>query len=261
MDIKTKHRVIGIIVIIALAVILVPLFFTRSAHDKTPSLSADMPTAPNKSGETPLAIQPQSSNDAMNNAALTPPTPDNSAATNPADADNSAANDENQNTAMNDTAASTTATPSAAAAASAPTATAASDEAGTASSGATKPTAPVAEHEKVQRNKTGEVKTRLVERHHEQRHHQATHLAKPATAAEAWTIQLASFSEKSHAEKLVKKLRQKGFPAYVHEAHAEHNSIARVYVGPELNKEKADKLMRKLHEEFRLQGEVIKYKA
>jgi DedD protein len=265
MDIKTKHRVIGIIVIIALAVILVPLIFTRSSHDKTPSLSSDMPTAPGTAGQTPLAIQPQSSNttpDAINNAALTPPTSDNSAASNPADADNSA-DDSAAAAAMTSlssaAAASPTATTTAIAATSAATATAA------ASSTAAQ---PAAEQQKVTVAKKSAVKTRLVEHHaHHTAHHKKTyahaksHSAKAVAMPEAWIIQLASFSEKSHAEKLVTKLREKGFAAYVHEARAENNLLARVYVGPELNKEKAERVLKKLHEEFRMEGEVIKYKA
>ena len=104
---------------------------------------------------------------------------------------------------------------------------------------------------------------KAVVHHHKEQHHAAAHHkpVKAAAKANAWAIHLASFSEKANAEKLVKKLRAKGFPAYIHEARAEHPTMVRVFVGPELKKEKAETMLKKLHQEFRLEGVVVKYQV
>ena len=58
----------------------------------------------------------------------------------------------------------------------------------------------------------------------------------------AWTLQLGAFDERGNAHRLRDDLRAKGYKAYV----LEGEKVTRVYVGPELNREAAEKLKQTL---------------
>lgn len=80
-------------------------------------------------------------------------------------------------------------------------------------------------------------------------------------APEAWVVQLGSFSDKSNAERLIKKLREKGFEAYSRaDTTTKGAPLNRVYVGPEIHLSTAKQLLKKLHHSFHLNGVVRKYK-
>lgn len=81
----------------------------------------------------------------------------------------------------------------------------------------------------------------------------------PPVVANAWTIQLGSFSDKANAQALVKKLRAKGFTAYLNEPKSK-TALIRVFVGPETDHEKAEKMVKELANSFNLHGMIVKYK-
>ncbi len=81
-------------------------------------------------------------------------------------------------------------------------------------------------------------------------------------APQAWVVQLGTFSEKAHVVRLIKKLRKKGFDAYMRPfSNAEGKHLFRVYVGPEIRLDSVKELRKKLQKKFHLNGVVKKYKV
>lgn len=85
---------------------------------------------------------------------------------------------------------------------------------------------------------------------------------KPASPASpsAWVVQVASFSSRSSAEKLVKKLRKAGLdtmnPAAV---TVNGKKYFRVQVGPEIDKQRAQKLLPRINKISGTKGRVVRY--
>lgn len=88
-------------------------------------------------------------------------------------------------------------------------------------------------------------------------HHHAIKKHHPVAAGH-WTVQLAVFSEKRNAEKLISTLRAHHFP--VHARHIRHNHfpMIAVFVGPEISETRAIAMQQRLHREFHLTGVVRK---
>jgi DedD protein len=74
----------------------------------------------------------------------------------------------------------------------------------------------------------------------------------------AWVIQLGSFKDKNNAERLTNSLRAKGYKAFTFETKS--NGQTRVYVGPEVKQVAASTLASKIAQEMSLQGIVLAYK-
>jgi DedD protein len=74
----------------------------------------------------------------------------------------------------------------------------------------------------------------------------------------AWVIQMGSFKNKANAQRLTNALREKGFKAFTYETKS--NGQTRVYVGPELKQVAATSLAGKIAEEMKMQGVVLSYK-
>jgi len=75
----------------------------------------------------------------------------------------------------------------------------------------------------------------------------------------AWVIQLGSFTNQINAESLVNKLQLEGYPAYIEELIDNSESIHRVRVGPELNREDAEKLQQTLVSHTGIKGIILSY--
>ena len=73
-----------------------------------------------------------------------------------------------------------------------------------------------------------------------------------------WVVQLASFSNKTHADDLVSKLQTDGFNGYVESAIVANSPVFRALVGPEHNKKRAEVLVKKLYQTFHMKGIVVK---
>ncbi|MDR3491163.1 MAG: SPOR domain-containing protein [Gammaproteobacteria bacterium] len=74
----------------------------------------------------------------------------------------------------------------------------------------------------------------------------------------AWVVQMGSFRNKNNAARLTNALRSKGYKAFTYETKS--NNQVRVYVGPELKKVAAANLATKIKEDIKLEGLVLTYK-
>jgi len=72
-----------------------------------------------------------------------------------------------------------------------------------------------------------------------------------------WVIQLGSFSEVSNANKLVAELKSKGFTAFTEQDHKNKNRH-RVLIGPEEDRTLADKTVAKLEKQFHIKSIVVR---
>lgn len=76
----------------------------------------------------------------------------------------------------------------------------------------------------------------------------------------AWVIQVGPPQNKVKAFSLVNQLRAKGYNAFVHQINAAFGEDVQVYIGPEIKKDSAALLARKLTKETKLSGVVKTYK-
>lgn len=77
--------------------------------------------------------------------------------------------------------------------------------------------------------------------------------------AENYTVQLAAFSSHDNAAKLHKQLIEKSYSAYIQKGRSGDKTLYRVFVGPQLRKNRADMIAEALHKEFKLKGMVVRY--
>ncbi len=86
--------------------------------------------------------------------------------------------------------------------------------------------------------------------------------AAPARVSRGWVVQLGSFSQRANADKLVRRLKQKGFAATMASATVKGKRVYRVWVGPERERAKAERLLARVNREVRslkLQGKLRSY--
>lgn len=77
----------------------------------------------------------------------------------------------------------------------------------------------------------------------------------------AWVIQIGSFKNKTNAIRLVNRLRTNGYSAFVqHVNNAAFGETIRVYVGPEEKPESAHEIANRMEKELHIAGIVISYK-
>jgi cell division septation protein DedD len=82
---------------------------------------------------------------------------------------------------------------------------------------------------------------------------------KPRQEPQAWVIQVASFGNRKNAVKLVNNLKNKKITAYLEQEGSKSNYKYHVFVGPLLNRDKADALVKNLQKTFHLKGLVKRY--
>ncbi|GEM_PF-3083997 len=73
----------------------------------------------------------------------------------------------------------------------------------------------------------------------------------------AWVVQMGSFRNKNNAARLINSLRSKGYKAFTYETKS--NNQVRVYVGPEFKRVAAASLANKITKDMQLQGVVLTY--
>lgn len=81
----------------------------------------------------------------------------------------------------------------------------------------------------------------------------------PEILPNSWTLQLASFQERANADLLRNRLRESGYKAYVKFRPHEQPPLARVFVGPELDRKILDKYKQDLQKQFKLEGIVVRF--
>lgn len=75
-----------------------------------------------------------------------------------------------------------------------------------------------------------------------------------------WVVQIGSFKDKSNALRIVNQLRANGYRAFIQEITNALNDTTRVFVGPEHKQATAHALADRLQSEMHLKGIVISYK-
>ena len=76
----------------------------------------------------------------------------------------------------------------------------------------------------------------------------------------SWSLQLAAFSKALNAEQLQDKLRSDGFHAYTREGKSSKgNTLYRVYVGPDLRRDKILALRKSIEKNYSLKGMVVRF--
>lgn len=75
----------------------------------------------------------------------------------------------------------------------------------------------------------------------------------------AYTIQLATFSQQKHAEKLQKQLHQMGFIAYIHHYKVNQRDFYKLMVGPVIQHKQAQLLLASLTQKTKLKGVIVQY--
>lgn len=81
----------------------------------------------------------------------------------------------------------------------------------------------------------------------------------PPAGLHAWVVQVASLTSESAAEALRGRLRKAGFAAFVERVRMEGRVLFRVRVGPELKRAQAQALLERLRKEQHLRGIVLAY--
>lgn len=80
---------------------------------------------------------------------------------------------------------------------------------------------------------------------------------KPSTPFLAWSLKVGAFKDKNNAKKLQKTLREEGFKSYIKRL----NGYSRVYVGPEIDKQKIAQYKPRIESLFKLKNlPIIRYK-
>lgn len=75
----------------------------------------------------------------------------------------------------------------------------------------------------------------------------------------AWVIQVASFAKKENAVKLKDELRGKNFSAYTKRIDTSQGPAVRVFVGPKLDKKRAEQVKQRLDKELKLNTLIVRF--
>jgi DedD protein len=104
--------------------------------------------------------------------------------------------------------------------------------------------------------KMAEIKIKPVKKAvtHHSSHHDLTQLK-----SAAWVVQMGNFKVKSNAIRLADKLRAQGFKAFTREIKSNHGDSVRVYVGPEFKQASAASLNDKIEQEMKMRGVIVSY--
>lgn len=79
------------------------------------------------------------------------------------------------------------------------------------------------------------------------------------TSASGFVIQVGSFSSQSNANGLAKRLKAAGYPAFVESSKLKTSSIFRVKVGPKPSRKQANQLRVELIDEEKLEGIIVRH--
>lgn len=83
---------------------------------------------------------------------------------------------------------------------------------------------------------------------------------KPVVAnSKAWTIQLGSFKNAANVRALVKRLRAKGFSAYTLPTKPIDGQLTKVFVGPNISKDKLTAVQSDIENLEKLKGRIVAY--
>lgn len=75
----------------------------------------------------------------------------------------------------------------------------------------------------------------------------------------AWSLQVASFVDQDKAAQLRGELRKKDFKSYVLKVATETGDRFRVLIGPDLQRDKLEKIKLQVDAEYKVEGQIIHY--
>jgi DedD protein len=75
----------------------------------------------------------------------------------------------------------------------------------------------------------------------------------------AYTIQLGNFENQANAQKLARSLRAAGYTAYVADNYSHGKDLTKVMVGPHTERRAAEKVASNLENQFKIKGFIVKY--
>ena len=90
---------------------------------------------------------------------------------------------------------------------------------------------------------------------------QMTPPKKTALPSEAWTIQLGAFRNAANINALLKKLKRSGYRVHTIPKTVIDGELTRIFVGPDVSKEKLEKQMPKLKKITKLKGKLVPFDA
>jgi DedD protein len=76
---------------------------------------------------------------------------------------------------------------------------------------------------------------------------------------QGWSVRLGSFSDAENASMLMDRLLQAGYKAYTRALPSNQGSLTAVFVGPWLDRGQVNEYQQKLQQEFNLAGLVVRY--
>ena len=233
MEERLKQRLVGAVVLVSLAVVFVPILFDLPREERPePSGTpiSEIPERPQDRSGSPVSINldlPQTQRldaEVERERGVSDPDADGGGVSSGAGATDSAA------------------TPSATPAGAAP-ATAESSE-------------PPASADRSDPSPAGSVPAAAAGEPAEDSEQQQ---AVQASATDGWMVQLGSFAKSENALALRKRLREKGYPAFVESGSSAQGAVSRVFVGPMPDRRQARDSAAKLRREMALEGIVVPY--
>jgi len=72
-----------------------------------------------------------------------------------------------------------------------------------------------------------------------------------------YVVQIGAFGSKANADRLIKKLRDGGYHAFVETVTQDSQTVYRVRVGPELRRSRAEALKKKLTQDLKMKGMLV----
>ncbi len=78
---------------------------------------------------------------------------------------------------------------------------------------------------------------------------------------QGWSVRLGSFADESNANNLMQRLLASGYRAYTRQSTSNGTRMTGVYVGPWLEQDLVRQYQKQLQEEFQLSGLVVRYEV
>ncbi len=82
---------------------------------------------------------------------------------------------------------------------------------------------------------------------------------KTRTGLTSWMVQVGSFSSRENASKIVGELRKAGYDTHLETAQVKNRKLFRVRVGPEIDRNNADRIAKEVSKKFFVNATVLRY--
>ncbi|HQQ63952.1 MAG TPA: SPOR domain-containing protein, partial [Pseudomonadales bacterium] len=80
-----------------------------------------------------------------------------------------------------------------------------------------------------------------------------------ANMPEAWVVQVGAVNDKKKAEAMIAELKLNGHPAFSTVTHSDKGDTIRVFVGPKLDKAKANQLRQRIDTDMGVKSMVVPF--